>query len=211
MKNIALDCVKRNATEKLSALRASRKIPAVVYGHNFPTTSVTLDYSAFLKTHRVAGHSHIITLSVEGKKQDVLIHEVQLHPITGDFQHVDFFAVSATEKLHVRIPLVLVGDSQAQRDGAILDQNMEEIEVKCLAKDLVDNFSVDISKLVVFGDVIHVSDLVGSVINTKVFEVEADLELPVVIAIEPKTEVVENAAPVAAEVEVINEKKETAE
>lgn len=211
MKNIALSCVKRNATEKLSELRSAKKIPAVVYGHKVDTLSITLDYSEFLRVHREAGHSHIISLAVEGKKVDVLVHEVQCHPVTGDYQHVDFFAVSATEKLHVGIPVVLVGSSQAQRDGAILDQNLEEIDVKCLAKDLVDNFSVDISALKEFGDVIHVSDLVGSVINTKVFEVETDLELPVVTAIEPKVEKVEDAAPVAAEVEVINEKKEEAD
>ena len=208
MKNIALSCIKRNATEKLSELRTAKKIPAVVYGHKVETLAITLDYSEFLRVHREAGHSHIISLTVEGKKYDVLVHEVQLHPVTGDFQHIDFFAVSATEKLHVGIPVVLTGTSQAQRDGAIINQNLEQIEVKCLAKNLVDNFTVDISSLEKFGDVIHVSDLIGSIINTKIFEVEVDLELPVVIAIEPKIEKIEETAPVAAEVEVLTEKKE---
>jgi large subunit ribosomal protein L25 len=211
MKNISLSCVKRNATEKLSDLRTAKKIPAVVYGHKVEAVSVTLEFSEFLRVHRAAGHSHIISLSLDGKKIDVLAHDVQYHPVTGDFQHVDFFAVSATEKLHVGIPVVLVGSSQAERDGAIIDQNLEEIEVKCLAKDLVDNFTVDISVLKEFGDVIHVSDLIGTVINTKIFEVEVDLELPVVTALEPKVEKVEDTAPVAAEVEVLTEKKEEAD
>jgi len=210
MKNIVLSCVKRNANEKLSDIRSAKRIPAVVYGHKVDAMSITLDYSEFLRVHREAGQSHIVSLSVEGKKMDVLIHDIQNHPVSGDYQHVDFFAVSATEKLTVGIPVVLTGSSQAQRNGAILDQNLEEIEVKCLAKDLVDNFPVDITALKEFGDVIHVSDLVGSVINTKVFEIETDLELPVVTALEPKVEAVEDSAPVAAEVEVINEKKEEA-
>ncbi len=208
MKNIALDCVKRSATEKLTALRASRKIPAVVYGHNVEAVSVTLDYSEFLKVNRVAGHSHIISLSIEGKKHDVLAHDIQCHPVTGDFQHVDFFAVNAAEKLSVGIPVLLIGASQAVRDGAIIDQNLEEIEVKCLPKDLVDNFQVDITVLAAFGDVIHVSDLIGTVIDTKIFTVETNLDLPVVTAIEPKAEKIEDTAPVAAEVEVLTEKKE---
>ena len=82
MEKLSLNSVVRTGEGRIKDLRASKKIPAVVYGHKFKPVSVALDYSEFLKTYRVAGQTHIIKLSIDGKNQDVIVHEVQYHPVT---------------------------------------------------------------------------------------------------------------------------------
>lgn len=191
MEKLALNSVVRSADEKVKDIRASKKIPAVVYGHKFAPKTVSLDYSEFLKTYRVAGNTHIIKLSIDGKNQDVLVHEVQFHPVTWDFQHIDFMAIDAKEKIHVNIPLKLIGNSPAVREGWIVDQLIDEVEVKCFPSDLVDHFEYDISALVEVWQVAHFSELN---IDTKKYETHLTPEAPIVSILEPK---------VSAEEEVI--------
>lgn len=86
-----------------------------MYGHKSTSLVISVNYSEFLKIFRKSGTTHIVELTIDGKKNNVLIHEVQKHPVTGNFLHIDFFMVSATEKIHVQIPIVLVGESEAQK------------------------------------------------------------------------------------------------
>ena len=162
MEKLALNSAIRDLAAKPSDIRAKKLVPAVVYGHNVAPIHITVGNSDFLRLFRKAGMSHIIELSVDGKKHNVLAHEVQKHPVTGDFLHIDFFAVNAKEKIHVAIPVKLVGKSQAQNEGALIESNLHEIDVKALAADLVDEIEVSIEGLVKVGDVVHVSDVVGN-------------------------------------------------
>lgn len=189
MEKLILAAQSRDVVVKLSEIRATKKIPSVVYGHKIVAQSIAVEYSEFLKVFRKAGKTHLVELVLSGKKQDVLIHEVQKHPVSGDFLHIDFFVVSATEKIHVEIPLVLVGESLAQREGGMIEQNMHALEVKCFAKDLVDSFEVDISKLAAMGDIIHVQGLgIG-----KKFDILSPLEEAVVAVHAPKGETIEES------------------
>ncbi len=162
MEKLALNSAIRDLAAKPSDLRAKKLVPAVVYGHNVAPIHVTVGNSDFLRLFRKAGMTHIIELNVDGKKHNVLAHEVQKHPVTGDFLHIDFFAINAKEKVHVAIPVKLVGKSQAQTEGALIESNLHQIDVKALATDLVDEIEVDIAKLEKVGDVIHVSDVAGN-------------------------------------------------
>jgi ribosomal L25p family protein len=56
----------------------------------------------------LAGVSHIISLDVDGKKMDVLVHEFQKNPVTGDFLHIDFYAITKGEKVTTSIPLSFI-------------------------------------------------------------------------------------------------------
>lgn len=195
MEKLALNCIKRTWEEKLKTMRESmKKIPAVVYWHNYAPVSVALDYSEFLKTFRIAGKTHIIKLSIEGKNQDVLVHEVQYHPVTWDFQHIDFIAISAKEKIHVNIPLKLVGNSPATKEGWLVDQLVDEIEVKCLPADLVDHFEFDISSLTEVWQVAHFSELN---LDVKKYETHMEMETPIVSILEQKWQTVEEESTVA--------------
>lgn len=200
MEKLALNSAIRDLAAKPSDIRAKKLVPAVVYGHNVAPIHITVGNSDFLRLFRKAGMSHIIELTVDGKKHNVLAHEVQKHPVTGDFLHIDFFAVNAKEKIHVAIPVKLVGKSQAQNEGALIESNLHEIDVKALAADLVDEIEVDIAKLEKVGDVIHVSDVVG---NYKKLEFLTPATDAIVAAHAPKPNRdgsdEETAAPAAAE------------
>ncbi|MDD5198053.1 MAG: 50S ribosomal protein L25 [Candidatus Gracilibacteria bacterium] len=206
MEKLTLVATARDTEAKLSTIRADKKVPAVVYGHNVASQAITVGASDLLKVFRKSGKTHIVELTLDGKKQDILIHETQRAPVSGDFLHVDFFAVSATEKIHVQIPLHLIGSSPAQVQGGLVEQNMHTVEVKCLPKNLVDAFEVDLSKLENLGDIIHVRDLN---IDTKKFDILSDLDGAIVSIRLPKgtqdEEVVAEVA--AAEVPSVQDEK----
>jgi len=205
MEKLTLVAASRDTETKLSTIRASKKVPAVVYGHNVTSQAITVGASELLKIFRKSGKTHIVELTLEGKKQDVLIHEVQRAPVSGDFLHVDFFAVSATEKIHVQIPVHLTGTSPAQLQGGLIEQNMHIVEVKCLPKHLVDAFEADLSKLENLGDIIHVKDL-G--IDTTKFDILSDLDGSIVSIHLPKGASEEDEVSVsAAEVPSVQDEK----
>jgi large subunit ribosomal protein L25 len=149
----------RSLDVKNKELRNNKKIPAVVYGKNQEPISIVLEYSDFLKTFRKSGESNIINLNVGKKDIEVLVHDFQQEPVTGDYTHVDFYAVTRGETLTTKIQLNFVGDSPAVKEGGILEELNKEIEVKCLPKDLVNHFDVDLNVLNEVGDNIKVSDL----------------------------------------------------
>ncbi len=205
MEKLTLIATARDTETKLSTIRGEKKVPAVVYGHGITAQAVTVGASELLKIFRKSGKTHIVELTLDGKKQDVLIHDTQKAPVSGDFLHVDFFAVSATEKIHVQIPVHLVGTSPAQIQGGLVEQNMHTVEVKCLPKDLVDAFEADLSKIENLGEIIHVKDLS---IDTKKFDILSDLEGAIVSIHLPKgvsEEAVEEVT--AAEVPSVQDEK----
>jgi large subunit ribosomal protein L25 len=195
MQKVSLVATKRDTNEKLNFLRAARRIPAVVYGHSTPSQALSVDYSDFLRTFRAAGKSHIVELSIDGKNQQVLIYDIQFDPVSDEFKHIDFLTVSATDSVQVQIPLVFIGESAAVRDGAMLSTVNDTVEVKCLPKNLVDSFEVDLSKLAAAGDAIHIGDL-G--LDTAKYTIITPLTEVVVVAEEPKEMVAEEDTTVVA-------------
>jgi len=105
MENLSLNATLRSTTEKLKELRASKKLPCVIYGHKTESIAITLDYSEFLKTFRKSGESHIITINIDKKSIDVLVHDIQKAPVSGDFIHIDFYAFTKGEALQTNISL----------------------------------------------------------------------------------------------------------
>jgi large subunit ribosomal protein L25 len=159
MQKLSISAQIRSASAKPDHVRANKMTPAVIYGHKVAPQSLQLISGDLSKLVRAAGLTHIVEIDVEGKKSSVLIHDIQRHPVTGDLVHVDFFVVSQTEKLTVNIPVKLVGESLAVREGAQLEQPIHQIEVRLLPADLVDAIEVDISALKKSNDVIHISDI----------------------------------------------------
>lgn len=159
MENLILNAERRTAEEKLSEVRAAKMIPAVVYGKNQESILIKVNYSDFLKLYRVSGESHIINLTIDKESIEVLVHEVQFHPVNGSYLHIDFFAITKGEALTTHIHLNFINSSKAVKEGAILEEHIKELEVRCLPRDLVDAFDVDLTRLVNMGDHIRVSEL----------------------------------------------------
>lgn len=161
MEKINITATKRDVSGKrVKILRKAGKLPAVLYGHNVSTQGIEISERDFAKAFKTAGESTLINLVVDGKAQPVLIHDVQHHFLNDRPIHVDFYAVNMSEKIKVKIPIHVVGESAAVKTlGGTLVKNLAEVEIECLPADLPQNFEVDISILNTFEDVIRVSNL----------------------------------------------------
>ncbi len=201
---------KRDEKVNLEILRKGGEIPAVFYGMGNPTTPITLSKVEFKKVWHKAGESSAVEIVVDGKKVDVLIHEVQTHPVNDEPIHVDFLAIDMNKKITVSVPLEFIGVSPAVKSGTgNLVKVMHEIEVEALPKDLPQNLAVDISSLVDTSSQVTVSDIklpAGVVVTADATDVVASI-------IEQKEEVIEET-PVdlsAIEVEKKGKKEEEGE
>lgn len=150
--------VKRGAVR----LRRERRLPAVVYGHGFPTRHVALDPAPFAKVLVGAGGSSLVDLAIDGGTPvKVLISDVQHDTRTGLPLHVDFHQVSLTEKVTAEVPLAVTGESSAVKEqGGVLVRTLDHVRVEGLPGDLVGEIPVDISRLARFEDKLLVRDLV---------------------------------------------------
>jgi large subunit ribosomal protein L25 len=199
---------KRDTTVKLDGLRKGGEIPAVFYGAGKETTSISVPVVEFKKVWREAGESSAIKVGLLDKNIDVLIHEVQVDPITDEPIHVDFLAIDMKKKIRVNVPLVFEGISDAVKSGiGNLVKVMHEFEIEALPSDLPHNLVVDISKLKTLNDQIFVSDIklpAGVVVINEPTEVVVS----VVEQVEEKEEVVAPVDLSAIEVEKKGKKEE---
>ena len=134
-------------------------IPAVYYGAHQVATSVFIDAIEFKKVSAEAGESSSIILVTEHGNENAMIQEVQVDPVKSHPIHVDFYVLEKGQKVHVKTPIVLVGESQAVKEGGVLVKVMHELSVEGDPSKLPHEFTIDISSLVTKDDVIHVSDI----------------------------------------------------
>jgi len=182
-------------------LRATGKVPAVVYGHGDKNVPLALDrHELELLLHAISVENTVISLVTDGGTgKDVLIRDVQMHPYRPEVLHVDFIQLHAGEVIRMKIPVRLTGNPAGVRDeGAVLDQVIYDIEVECLPGNIPEAFEVDVSNLAV-GESVRVHDL--SLPNVRIL---ADGELPVASVVPPTVEPAADADAAAAEPEVIS-------
>ncbi len=207
----SIKALKRDVKGNLDTLRKEGKIPAVFYGAGKPNTPITVSTIDFKKVWRQAGESSAVQVDAEGDVVDVLIHDVQVDPITSEPLHVDFLAIDMKKKIKVNVELVFEGVSNAVKSGlGNLVKVLHEIEIEALPKDLPHNLTVDISKLETLSDTITVADIKLPA------GVEAVTEADTIVAsvVEQKEEKLEDSAPVdlsAIEVEKKGKKEEEGE
>jgi len=161
MEKVVLKASKRDVIGKqVKALRREGKLPAVIYGRHTEPINVSLDaHIANLALSKV-GSSTLVTIDVDGKEYPALVRERQRNYIKGSLIHVDFLAVSLTEKLHAEVRIELTGTSLAVKDfNAVLVTGLHSLSVECLPADLPEHITVDISPLAKVGDGIHVRDI----------------------------------------------------
>jgi large subunit ribosomal protein L25 len=161
MEKVVLKATKRDVTGKqVGALRRSGKLPAVIYGRHTEPVNILLDARSAGTTLAKVGSSSLVTLDVDGKEYPALVRERQRNYIKGTLIHVDFLAISLTEKLKAEVRIELTGLSLAVKDNdAVLVTGLHTLSVECLPADLPDHVTVDISPLVKVGDSIHVRDI----------------------------------------------------
>lgn len=193
MERVVLKASKRDVVGKqVKAMRREGKLPAVIYGRNTEPISITLDaHGASLALGKITSSS-LVTLDVDGTEYPALVREKQRDFIKNRLLHVDFLAVSLTEKLRAVVSLHFYGVSIAVKDfSAVMVHNLEQFHVECLPADLPERIEVDIAQLARVGDAIRVRDVV---VSDKIRVLE-NPDTVVAVASAPK---VEEAAAVAS-------------
>ncbi len=158
---LTLNVEKRSIVGKLDEVRAGGLMPAVFYGPKEASTSISIPMAEFKKVWKKAGESSVIILKEGSNEHEALIHEVDIHPLSGEPRHADFYVIEKGKKVTVHVPLIYVGVSPAVKDkGGILVKVQREVEIEAAPRDLPHELTVDISKLVEFSDVVHAKDIV---------------------------------------------------
>jgi large subunit ribosomal protein L25 len=143
-------------------LRKAGLIPANIFGHKEAPQAVQVDAIAFENLRRTHKTSGIIALRMDGRSraQTALVRHIQRNPVNGKILHIDFFRVSLTERIIVKVPLHFVGEAPGVKleDGVLLHL-LDALEVECAAKDIVSAFEVDVSSLEHIDDTLHASDV----------------------------------------------------
>jgi large subunit ribosomal protein L25 len=141
-------------------LRASGRIPGVVYGARQNSVALSLDPKQITRIlHSETGHNTIFDLQVDGQKAKVMIVDWQHDPMHGKLLHIDLKRIAMDEKIRVKVPIHLTGEAEGvKQQGGILDQVLREVEVECLPGDIPSHIDADVTSLV-FGTVLRVADL----------------------------------------------------
>lgn len=135
-------------TTKARALRRGGKVPGVLYGHG-STEPIAVESRALSDLLHQGGSSGLIELKLAGKKLDTaLVREVQIDPVSRRPIHVDLQRVSATEKVHTKLPLVTVGTADGVKNmGGVMDVVVHELDIEGPANKLPEHLEIDVTPL----------------------------------------------------------------
>ena len=180
-------------------LRHSGKVPAIVYGSNVPPANIQLDHNTvWLASHNEWFYSAILDLALDGKKEKVLLRDLQRHPFKPQLLHLDFQRVDENKAIRIRVPLHFLNQEKSpagKMAGVLISHALTDIEISCLPKDLPEYLEVDLGELSV-GDIVHISDLkLPNGVEIPELRLGKEHDAAVVTAQELKQEV--EAAPVA--------------
>ena len=158
-------------------------VPAIVYGGNKEPQSISIAARELNKAlENEAFYSHVIKLSVDGKKEDVLLKALQRHPAKPMVMHADFLRVVAGHEVTVHVPLHFLNEDTCvgvKKSGGVISHTMTDVEVNCLPKDLPEFIEVDMAE-VDLGDIVHLSSLkLPKGVSIPALAQGADHDLPV--------------------------------
>lgn len=150
----------RGASRRLR--REERKIPAIIYGGKKEAVSISIWHNELKKAlENEAFFSHVLTIELEGKKESVILKDLQRHPYKPLLTHADFLRVDKDHEIHVNVPLHFLNEESApaiKLQGGVANHQINEVEVICLPQNLPEFLEVDMAE-VEMDQVVHLSDL----------------------------------------------------
>jgi len=178
-------------------LRNTGRAPGIVFGGSAAPVTIELDHNALWHAlKKEAFHASILDMELAGKVEKVLLRDVQYHPFKQQVLHIDFQRVDDKTRLRKKVPLHFVGAESSpavKDDKCVVNHVVNEIEIECLAVQLPEHITVDLSKATT-GSSVHGADLQLPAGIKIVTHGRKDVTLATLVA--PVEEVV--AAPVAA-------------
>ena len=143
-------------------LRHAEVVPAIIYGADKEPAMITIKHKDLMYAcEDEAFFSHILSMEVDGKAEQVIIKDMQRHPAKLQIMHADFLRVDANQALHVNVPLHFMNEETCVgvKEGGLVSHLMTELEVSCLPGDLPEFIEVDMVKLDI-GDSVHLTELI---------------------------------------------------
>lgn len=200
-----LDATARNDLGKGASRRLRRlanQVPGVVYGGAVAPISISISHNELLKhLEHEAFFSHIISLNVDGKAQDVILKDLQRHPAKPVVLHADFLRIDKATRLTTHVPLHFINEATSKGvkiQGGKVVHNLTQIDVSCFPHNLPEFIEVDLANAEV-GTIIHISDLkLPSGVVSVALSQGADHDLAVATVVKPKGGADEEAATPAA-------------
>jgi large subunit ribosomal protein L25 len=220
--DIFLDQIELNAKIRTSlgngparTLRREGRMPAVLYGRKTEPILLSINVKEIEQILKTASAGRVVlSLVIQNGKavtKAVMIKELQTHPVSRKFLHVDFYEIDMERKIRVKIPIVAKGKAKGIEDGGVLEIVQRELEVLCLPNRIPEAIELDVTGLDI-GDSLHVDEIQLE----SGIEIPADVNFTLITVLSPKVEVeleeeeeVEAAA--EAEAEEVDGAKETPE
>jgi large subunit ribosomal protein L25 len=143
-------------------LRNAGQTPGIIYGGSSAPVNISLDHNALYHSlKKETFHSSILDLEIDGKVQQVLLRDFQMHAFKQLVMHADFQRIDASQKIHVKVPLHFVNaeiSPAVKLSAGIISHVLSDLDITCLPKDLPEFVQVDLAAIEV-GHSIHLSDL----------------------------------------------------
>jgi large subunit ribosomal protein L25 len=158
---VAAEARESRGKNEARRVRVSGRIPAVIYGAFQEPRAVSINPKDILKVIRSkTGHNSIFDIEIPGvEKTPVIVADEQYHPLKGTLMHIDLKRIDLTRKLRVSVPVHVSGEAKGvKQQGGVLDVVTKTVEIECIPDDIPDQFSVDVTELVI-GTNFRVSDL----------------------------------------------------
>ena len=144
-----LDVLTREGKGKKSShsLRKDGFVPGVIYGHNKDTKTIKIDGLKLEKLLNRYGDNGTVTLELDGEIKPTIIKEIQRGIVKEGVMHIDFQELSAGEKIRMTIHVSLIGKEKVETSSTIIQQQLSEIDIQCLPKDIPSGITADVSNL----------------------------------------------------------------
>lgn len=200
---IKLDVEKREHRGKGAAkrLRKQGKMPAIVYGYEVDPTPVTVDrLDLYHALHTDAGLNALIRLELDGDVHLAVARDLQVHPVRGEYLHVDLIAVDKDAQISVEVPVHLVDEMEVEPDGGVMNHILYTVPILVRPLEVPNYFELSVAGLAI-GDVRRVEDLAEQLPAGAEFDIELDRTVVTVNApiTEEEIEALEEAAGIEAE------------
>jgi large subunit ribosomal protein L25 len=192
-------------------LRMSGQIPAVLYGPKTEAVLLSVNKNDLDLLFKKGGIGQVVLNLVIQKNGETLtmpamIKELQTHPVSRNFIHIDFYEIKMDQKITAKIPVVTTGIAKGVELGGVLQIIRRELEVECLPLEVPESIEIDVSDLDI-GDSIHV----GKISLEGEIEILEDDNYTVVTMLSPKLEEEEEEPEEEEEVEGEEAEKEDGE
>ena len=158
MEVITLEAKAREAGKApAKAARKAEEVPCVLYGHGEEPRAFQVPELA-LRDLIYTDKFHRVNVVMDGKTYDCVLKDYQMHPVTDKVSHADFIVLHEGEKVKIKVPVHYEGTARGVRNGGIQQEFVHKIAIRCLPKNLLESFTVDVTNLKI-GERILVRDM----------------------------------------------------